>query len=107
MSKTICKVLVCTRGKKCPKRGSEELAQSLRKEVDRQGLGERIKVKDSDCLKLCKTGPSVMVMPDEVCYGNVSSLDCQEIISCHAEGDDSSVNRLAVKNRKKKKKKKR
>ncbi len=106
MSETKCKLLVCTRGKKCPKRGSEELAKSLRKEVDRQGLQDRIKVKDSDCLKLCKTGPSMMVLPEEVCYGNVSTSDCQEIVSCHAEGDDASVDRLAVKSRKKKKKKK-
>ncbi len=97
-------ILVCTRGKKCCKRGSKEVYDALKEEAEKDG--NRTEVKKSGCQKLCKTGPTVVVPADNASYGGVKAADSAEIVSTHANNDGKRVDRLNVQNRKKKKDKK-
>jgi (2Fe-2S) ferredoxin len=90
-------LLVCTKGKKCPDRGSKQVLRELRDEVERQGVD--IEVEKSGCLKLCKFGPSICAMPEEFSYGGVSPEDAKALVQSHARGE--KLERLAVKRKKK------
>jgi (2Fe-2S) ferredoxin len=78
------KLVVCTKGKKCPGRGSKQVLRELRNQAERQGLN--VIVQSSDCLKLCKHGPSVLSLPDDVAYGGVTTDHCRQIVEAHATG---------------------
>ncbi len=95
------KIYVCTRGKRCPKRGSEKVLEQLQAEVTRQAAESSLEVKGCKCLDLCKKGPSMVVMPGKVKYGRVQVSDCSEIIKAHAAGAEP-VERLVIKKRQKK-----
>jgi (2Fe-2S) ferredoxin len=104
MSKPTVKLVVCTEGKKCCKRGSKRVFRRLEEEIERGGHGSTIKLKESDCLKLCKTGPTLVVKPDGPSYGNVDESDCAEIVSVHAATPNAAIDRLQVKDKKRKNK---
>lgn len=53
------KIFVCTQGKKCPGRGSEEVFCAFEKQLAASGI--RAKLVGSKCLKMCKKGPAVVV----------------------------------------------
>lgn len=89
------KIFVCTEGKKCPKRGSEDVLKAFEKEIKKTDNEERVRVKGCKCLDLCKKGPSVFVAGDKVAYGKVKPSDAAEIIEEHLKG--KSVKRLRVK----------
>jgi len=96
MSKKV-KIYICTEGKKCPKKGSKDVARALKKAVDTQDPdGQSIVVKECKCLDLCKKGPAIVVMPDKVRYGRVEPEDAGAIVSAHLNGDDP-VSRLVIK----------
>jgi (2Fe-2S) ferredoxin len=92
------KIYVCTRGKKCPKRGGEEVAAALTKA--REALSEadqdKLSIKECKCLDLCKKGPAVMVMPDKIRYGRVEEADAREIVEAAVRGEEP-VKRLVIK----------
>lgn len=94
------KIYVCTRGKKCPKRGSEKVLEELQAEIERQGAADSVEVKGCKCLDLCKKGPVVVVLPSKVKYGRVEKSDCAEIIKTHKAGEDT-VERLVITKKKK------
>ncbi len=99
MSKST-KIIVCVRGKKCPKRGSEDVCEAIEKEVESQGVSDQVTVKQAGCLDLCKKGPSIVVMPDKIKYGRVKKSDAAELVKASANGQ--TVDRLRVKKKKKK-----
>lgn len=92
------KIIVCVRGRKCPKRGSEDVCEAIEKEVKIQGVSNQVTVKQSGCLDLCKKGPSIVVMPDKVRYGRVKKSDAAELVKAHANGQ--TVGRLRIKKKK-------
>lgn len=101
MSKSSDKTIkVCTKGKKCRKRGGPEVHDSIEKAAEKEKDGPRVKA--SDCLGLCKHAPAVEVKPDGIEYGEVSPEDAAEIVSAASKGKE--VDRLLVKRKKKKKK---
>jgi|AGTN01.3.fsa_nt_gi Ferredoxin len=98
MSKKSTKLFVCTRGKKCPKRGGEEVFTALQDGVKAQGLD--VEVIGSKCLGLCKKGPSVVVMPAKEKLTRVDPEDATDLLAEHCGGAASESGK------KKKKKKK-
>ncbi len=94
------KIIVCVRGKKCPKRGSKDVCAAIEEEVKNRGLSDSVTVKQSGCLDLCKKGPSVVVMPGKTKYGRVQKSDAAELVKACANGQ--SVDRLRLKKKKKK-----
>lgn len=93
------KIYVCTKGKKCPKRGSEKVLEALETEIAQQGAENSLEVKGCKCLDLCKKGPVIVVMPGKVKYGRVQASDSAEIVKAHTSGDEP-VERLVIKKKK-------
>jgi len=92
------KVLVCTKGRKCPNRGSKDVLSALREAVDELDLSERIKVKQGGCFGMCGKGPVVVVKRDRTCYGYVTGSDCKDIVRSLQAAEP--VVRLLLKKRK-------
>jgi len=90
------KIFVCTKGKKCPKKGSEGVCTAFESAVAELGCGDTVSVKGSKCLDLCKKGPVVVTMPDKIRYGRVSEGDAKEIVSNLVNGG-KPVERLRIK----------
>ncbi len=87
-------IFVCL-GKRCVKKGSEELLDALKKLVKKQGLKERVKISRSGCLKACKEtdkegefSPFLIVYPDGVWYKNVRKEDLLDILKSHTEKNE-------------------
>jgi (2Fe-2S) ferredoxin len=54
--------------------------------VKERGLGSRVMVSRTGCLKHCSRGITVAVHPDNVWYAGVGPEDLEEICSSHLEG---------------------
>lgn len=74
------KVLVCTKGKSCRKRGGKKVFCALKQEVKLTGLECELKVKKSGCLGVCGSGPTVRVKPGKLWFKGVLPADCRDII---------------------------
>lgn len=122
------KLTVCTRGKHCAARDSQDVLTFLRKTIEKAQLDYVFKVKKSDCLGLCKHGPVVQVEAKgeakkadckkaegkkaggkksqgklicEVSYGGVTEVDCIDIIERHISRK-KPIKRLLIKRGKQK-----
>lgn len=102
MEKPQCKIVVCTRGKKCPKRGSEDVFKALETECKKQDAGEGIKLKESGCLKMCKHGPIAISLPTKSQYADLTPEDAPAIVSAAIKGQ--TVDSLLLENKKNEKK---
>ncbi len=74
------KILVCTKGKHCQKRGAEEVLCAFKAERECLGLEDEISVKKSECLGMCDKGPGVYVKGLKLSYKKVSPKDCRDIL---------------------------
>lgn len=74
---------VCTRGRTCPKRQSCEVADALRAAIVELDAVAKAVVTGEACLCLCRTGPTVIVMPGNHQYGHVQPSDCRELVDSH------------------------
>lgn len=82
MSKQRMQLMVCS-GTGCNNLQSEAILDNLRLELEANALENDIRVIKTGCFGLCKMGPIVKVMPDEVIYIHVEPDDAREIISEH------------------------
>ncbi len=87
-------IFVCL-GKRCAKKGSEELLDALKELVKKRGLKEQIRVSRSGCVKSCKEtdiegeySPMVLVYPQSVWYRNVEVKDLPDILTSHIEKNE-------------------
>ena len=77
-------VFVCTHGSFCWADGDpDELLEALKKMVAAAGLKDEIRINRSGCLNACGLGPTVVVYPEGVWYGNVQPGDAAEIFESH------------------------
>jgi (2Fe-2S) ferredoxin len=83
-------VLVCTNTRppgnpkgSCGEKGSEALFDSLKALVKESGLGDRVIVNRTNCLKHCSRGITVAVYPENVWYAGVDPEDLPEICEEH------------------------
>lgn len=79
MSKDKNRLLVCTRGKHCPKNGSLEIFEHLEQEVSSKEI--EIAVLQSKCLGMCKHGPAAVLLPDKKKYREVDKKQCKKILT--------------------------
>ena len=70
----------------CAQKGSEEVFDRLKAMVKERGLGARVIVNRTNCLKHCSRGITVAVYPDNVWYGKVTEADVDEIVEEHIIG---------------------
>lgn len=63
-----------------------ELQLAFKKELAARGLNDRVRANKAGCLEQCEHGPSVVVYPEAVWYGNVAIADVPEIVESHIVG---------------------
>ena len=79
----------------CNPGGESELHQAFKASLARHGLKSTVRANKSGCLDQCEHGPTVVVYPDAVWYGQVALNDVDEIIESHII-DDRPVQRLMI-----------
>lgn len=67
----------------CAPDGKSELHTQLQQLAKAAGLGPLVRINKSLCLDQCEHGPTVVVYPEAVWYGNVQPEDAAEIVSEH------------------------
>jgi NADH:ubiquinone oxidoreductase subunit F (NADH-binding)/(2Fe-2S) ferredoxin len=75
-------VLVCG-GTGCTSSGSEQIIETLEREIAKQGLDKEVKVVKTGCFGLCALGPIMIVYPEGSFYSMVKPDDIPEIVSEH------------------------
>jgi len=85
-------VLVCLNARppgnpkgSCAEKGSEEVFDRLKAMVKERGLGARVIVNRTSCLKHCSRGITMAVYPENVWYSRVTAEDLPEIVESHLE----------------------
>ncbi|MBI5605394.1 MAG: (2Fe-2S) ferredoxin domain-containing protein [Deltaproteobacteria bacterium] len=70
----------------CHKKNSQGLLQYLEQELSDRGLTEVV-VSSTGCLKVCETGPSMVIYPENWWYGKIEGeSDIDEIIDALEDG---------------------
>jgi (2Fe-2S) ferredoxin len=75
-------ILVCQKSD-CQKRGSRTICQELESILRDRGLSEEVTVKKLGCIKQCKSGPHLVIMPDKTRYSAVSPKHIPKLIERH------------------------
>ena len=75
-------VLVCG-GTGCTSSGSQQIIETLKAELEKNGLTEEVAVVQTGCHGLCALGPIMIVYPDASFYSMVKSEDIPEIVTEH------------------------
>lgn len=75
-------VLVCG-GTGCTSSGSQQIIDTLEKEIKANGLENEIEVVRTGCFGLCALGPIMIVYPEGTFYSMVQEKDIPEIVSEH------------------------
>lgn len=60
-----------------------ELVAAFKKQIKDKGLHIEIRAQRTGCLDICEMGPSLVVYPEGVFYGNVQLADVAEIVEEH------------------------
>ena len=55
-------------------------------ELEERGLSGEVMVSNTGCFGLCEEGPVVVIYPDNVWYGSVTSDDVETIVEEHIVG---------------------
>ena len=79
----------------CTSDGKSELHTRLSQLTKEAGLAGRVRINKSLCLDQCEHGPTVVVYPEAVWYGNVKPEDAEEIVAEHLVGG-RPVERLRI-----------
>ena len=93
-------VFICTNDKDAPKKccGSERgmmLVDAMKNSLKERGLQLEIRAQKAGCLDQCAFGPSMVVYPEGIFYGNVQPSDIEEIVESHLI-NDKIVERLVI-----------
>jgi (2Fe-2S) ferredoxin len=79
----------------CTRDGKSDLHAELQRLAKAAGLDGRVRINKSGCLDQCEHGPTVVVYPEAVWYGNVRLEDAAEIVAEHLVGGHP-VERLRI-----------
>lgn len=86
-------VFVCTNERaadhprgSCKRRGGVEVRDALKQQLTALGLSKRIRANNAGCLDQCEHGVTVVVYPEQVWYGGVTTADLPELIQSHLVG---------------------
>jgi (2Fe-2S) ferredoxin len=69
----------------CWKRGGKAVFKALQQTLQAQEGGDRITIKPTGCMKLCKAGPN-LVMPDKTRHTKVAASDIPDLVHRHCPG---------------------
>jgi len=65
----------------CVALGARRVMETLRAELQKQGLKDTVEIRETGCLGFCEQGPRVTIYPEEVCYFKVKPENAPEIVS--------------------------
>lgn len=82
MSEYKMHLLVCA-GTGCRASESDKLVESLKSEIEANGMSADAQVVKTGCFGFCEKGPIVKIMPDNTFYTQVKPADATEIVSEH------------------------
>ncbi|MCL5256592.1 MAG: 4Fe-4S binding protein [Chloroflexi bacterium] len=74
-----CIAICCDTG--CEACGSNYLVEAFNREIERNGLGGAVEVRQTGCLGYCERGIVVVMLPDDICYLSVKPSDVPDIVS--------------------------
>jgi len=77
----------------CSDKGSTSLQEALEELLQVKNLSPHVEVRSTGCMRNCRQGISVKVMPDNLLYGKVKMADLPQIVEQHLE-NDQPVDRL-------------
>ncbi len=75
-------ILICDKSS-CRKRGGAQIKQALAAHLSTHPQGDHISIRTAGCMKSCKTGPNLVVMPAHARYSQVSPLEIPSLIQKH------------------------
>ena len=81
-TKTKAKILVCQKSD-CQKRGGAAVCKALENALNARGLEGQVTVQGTGCLKQCKAGPNIVLMPDKTRYSRIKPAEISAIIDKH------------------------
>jgi len=79
----------------CQDTGSMDVWQKMSEELDDRGIYDTVRITGTTCVGPCGRGPVVIVQPDNVWYGKVTTEDVKEIFESHIVGG-TPVERLVI-----------
>ncbi|MGQ9639487.1 MAG: NADH-ubiquinone oxidoreductase-F iron-sulfur binding region domain-containing protein [Candidatus Bathyarchaeia archaeon] len=65
----------------CVALGAWNVVEALKAELKKQGLKDKVEIRETGCLGFCEQGPRVTIYPEEICYFKVKPEDVTEIVS--------------------------
>lgn len=80
--KAVAKILVCQKSD-CQKRGGMAVCQAIEAALSDRGLKDRVAIHPTGCLKHCKAGPNIVLMPDKTRYSQIAPADVPALIEKH------------------------
>lgn len=78
----------------CYSKNSVDIVGEFMEELDSRDLSGDIMVNNTGCFGICSQGPIVVVYPEGIWYGNVTSDDVEEIVDSLESGE--VVKRLQI-----------
>lgn len=78
------KILLCGKSS-CRKRGADCIHKALSEAVTERGWQEQITIKKTGCMKKCKAGPNLLVMPDKTRYKSIQPDEIPQVLEQHFE----------------------
>ncbi len=72
----------------CAEKGSEEVRALFKDGLKARGLNRIVRANAAGCLDACASGTTVVVYPEGVWYGGVTTRDVEEIIEKHIVGGE-------------------
>jgi NADH:ubiquinone oxidoreductase subunit E len=76
------KILICQKSD-CWKRGGKKICEKLQQELSDRGLDETITVQKTGCLKKCKKGPNIVVLPEKAHYPLFKPQQVSSVLEKH------------------------
>ena len=64
----------------CDPEGDARLRDCFKNELKRRGLGPLVRANQAGCLDQCERGPTVVIYPQGIWYGNVRPEDVPRIV---------------------------
>ncbi len=65
------------------KRGGKAVCKALEAELDNRNLTGQVTIRGTGCMKHCKAGPNLVVMPDKTCYSRISADEIPALLDKH------------------------